>query len=456
MNNHNVIIIDDDPASILSIEAVCLECGYKTKNFESPTLAIDFIKKQLPGEISLIVSDFQMPELNGLELMQQLQTVGIEIPLILVTAFDSTQTAIDAMEMGAFDYITKPINFKELAIIMNRAIKHSEIKERFHKLKKKIGELEPSHIQFIGKSKSIEDINTVIKRVSTTDASVLISGETGTGKEIIAKLIHHHSKRSEQPFVAINCAAIPENLLESELFGHVKGSFTGADQDKKGLFLEANNGTIFLDEIGDMPKNLQTKILRVLQEGKVRRLGENKEHSLNIRVLSATHRNLVQMISNEDFREDLFFRLNVINIKLPSLKQRKEDIPLLADFFIKKYRKIHKGIAKSLSNEALSKLIEHPWPGNVRELENTIERACIMASSTQIQAQELHLSHFNEQEISMKNFFKDLPSLEDLEKKYIEYVLEHTGGAKEKAADILNINRKTLYRKIKAFQETIQ
>ena len=439
-----ILILDDDQNIITSLEVMLDELGEKYISFLSSEKALEyFIQKKGKG-IDLIICDYMLPNMDGITFLNQLELSKYNIPSIMITAHDKNDVAISALEAGVYDYITKPINFKELAILCKRAMRQKEIKEENTKLNKKINELVNPKVNLIGKTKSMQAIKETINKVAKTNANVLITGETGTGKEVIAKLIHAKSNRSEAPLISVNCAAIPEHLLESELFGHKKGAFTGADSDKLGLFEEANNGIMFLDEIGDMPLQLQAKLLRVLQEGKIRKVGENKEVSVDVRVIAATHNNLFEKIEKKEFREDLFYRLNIINIMIPPLKERYDDIPLLVDFFLKKYCSKQK-----LTQNALKKLLTYKWPGNVRELENIIERACIMTKENVIDESDIIFNTQYSTDIQASG--TDLMTLKENEKKYIAKVLEHTEFVKDKAAQILDINRKTLYRKIKEY-----
>lgn len=447
-----IFFIDDDPSILMTLETMGDELGYEYQSFKDPTECLELLEKSRGSAVTAIICDIKMPHMSGLEFTQKAKALNEEIPIILITAFDSAQVAVDALEMGAYDYVTKPIHFKELSIILKRAINQRKIKQNVEELEKRVKNLEKPKTLLLGKSTAISHINELISQVAHTMANVLVTGETGTGKELVAKSIHQLSDRSHKNFVTINCASIPEQLLESELFGHVKGAFTDASKDKDGLFHEAQGGTLFLDEIGDMPLSLQTKLLRVLQERKLRKLGATQEIEIDVRVIAATHKNLMEMIKEKTFREDLFYRLNVINIEIPPLRERKDDIPILVDMFIKKCRKEHKSKIKNLSDEALEKLISHNWPGNVRELENTIERSCIMSSGSTIEASKIVIVN-NQQKSTEQNFLNldELKTLSEIEAKYIEHVLEEVGWVKEKASKILGINRKTLYRKIKDY-----
>lgn len=446
-----IMIVDDDSRSSEAIELVCDEMNLDYCTFSDPSIAIQEIEKnhKLYGAI---VCDYQMPEFTGLQFIEKLNALNITVPTIIVTAHGSTEVAVNCLETGAYDYVTKPLNYKELSIIISRGIKLRKIKADYLVLQDQVKDLQLTKVNFVGKNKKIINIFSIVKKVSKTSASVLVLGETGTGKELVTQAIHKSSDRKKEKLVTINCASIPENLLESELFGHKKGAFTGADSDRDGLFVEANNGTIFLDEIGDMPLGLQSKLLRVLQEGKVRRVGESKEKEINVRIIAATHKNLIELIKKGEFREDLFFRLNVVSILIPALRERIDDVPLLANHFLKKYKRLHKSPVKFISKDAIESLISYDWPGNVRELENTIERACIMTNGPLITAEEIVLTSTSTTGKYKTKQFSELPTLSILEKDYIIYVMNHCDGVKERAAEILNINRKTLYRKLKEFE----
>lgn len=452
-NERSIVLVDDDKTTLIALQEMCTELQIKYHSFLSPIESLNFIRRMGKSEISMVICDFQMPEMNGIELMKKIQQDNIDIPIILITAHGSAEIGVNALEFGAYDYITKPINFTELAIMVSRVIEQNKIKDEYLKLRNKLKSLENPFTSLIGTSKVMEEIKGLILKVADTEANVLITGETGTGKEVVARLLHQQSFRKNGSMVCVNCASIPENLLESELFGHKKGAFTGADKDTVGLFREANKGTIFLDEIGDMPLNLQSKILRVIQEGKLRPVGADREIEIDVRVIAATHKNLVEMIQEKKFREDLFYRLNVVNIHLPPLRDRVDDIPLFCDLFLKKYKKNHKVSPRFISREALDMMMNHSWPGNIRELENTIQRACILANSSTIEAKDLIFSSVQNKEVLIEDgFFKTLPNLSELERSYLTYVLKHSNGVREKAVEILDINRKTLYRKIKEYE----
>ena len=398
------------------------------------------------GDIDAIISDIKMPKMDGLEFTARMQILRPEIPVLLITAFGSIETALEAMKKGAFDYIVKPFKLAEIAVNVERAVENRALQKENHTLR---NELKKSWSlgDVIGKSPSMRSIYDLVGRVSQATANVLITGESGTGKEMIARAIHAQGPRADKAFVAINCTAIPESLMESELFGHAKGAFTGAIQRKKGLFEEAEGGTIFLDEIGDMNVSLQAKLLRVIQERIIRAVGDTQTHDINVRVIAATHKDLKSAIKEGLFRDDLFYRLSVIPIVIPPLRNRKEDIPLLAEHFLKKYSAANHLKIKGFSKKALSKMTSLKWEGNVRELENVIERAVVLCSGNLIDEQDIPSSEPQNAENFFINSSSDFPTLQQLEERYIRLIMEKTAGRKDKASQILGINRRTLYRK---------
>ncbi|RMF91368.1 MAG: sigma-54-dependent Fis family transcriptional regulator, partial [Nitrospinota bacterium] len=370
--------------------------------------------------------------------------------VVMMTAFGSVDSAVEAMKAGAYDYLSKPFKIEELLLILERALE----KWRLHKEVTSLRHEVWGRYQFdnlIGKSKSMQDLFELIQRIAKAKTTVLIYGKSGTGKELVAKAIHYNSPRREKPFVTVNCAALPESLLESELFGHVKGAFTGATSNRKGLFEEATGGTVFLDEIGEISPALQVKLLRVLQEGEVKRVGQTSSIKVDFRLIAATNRDLSEAVRQGTFREDLYYRLNVISLSLPELKDRKEDIPLLANHFVKKYARQAQSPVEGISKEAMDLLLRYPWPGNVRELENVIERAVTLGKGPLITPEDLpdlvREEHRQEYEALLEG---DL-SLEELEKEYIRRTLQKTRGHQTKTAAILGIDRRTLYRKIRKY-----
>ncbi|MGE3684328.1 MAG: sigma-54-dependent transcriptional regulator [Bdellovibrionales bacterium] len=443
-----VVVIDDDP-EMRSMLVDQLEIDdYTVWKFSDGREALAFLNGNKPeaGQVELVVTDLRMPDVDGLSLLRNFKPKHPDVPVILMTAYASVESAIEGLRKGAFDYITKPFKLAEMSHAVERAVMFGRLQRENRTLTKEIKKTWALN-EIVGRSAPMNEIFDLVERVASSTSSVLITGESGTGKEVIAKAIHQRSPRHSKNFVAVNCTAIPDTLLESELFGHVKGSFTGAMTDKRGLFDEAEGGTLFLDEIGDMDIALQAKILRVLQERQIRPVGSTQSKPVDVRVIAATHKDLKKAIGNGTFREDLYYRLAVIPIVMPALRHRPEDIPLLAHHFLNKYSLLNGGRVHGFSQEALQKLMGLPWPGNVRELENLVERLVVLSKTPVIQAQDIP----GGEEKNFETFFGQnvatLPSLDELEKRYIAHVLEKTGSRKEKAAQILGINRRTLYRK---------
>jgi len=440
-----LVVIDDDPEMRSMVEDHLKASGYEVKAYGQPEQALSDIlgDRVLP---SVVITDLQMPQLSGIEVTKRLKAKLPDLPIIVMTAFGSVESAVDAMRKGAFDYVTKPFKLTEFSFTVDRAHQVSRLSSENKILRAEVKKTY-SKGNLIGKSQTMRDLFELIETVSPAQSNVLITGESGTGKEVVARTIHNMSPRGKAHFVAVNCTAIPETLLESELFGHAKGSFTGADKRKLGLFEEAQGGSLFLDEIGDMEPSLQAKLLRVLQERKIRPVGETKDIEIDVRVIAATHKDLKKAIKEGLFREDLYYRLNVIPIHIPPLRHRKEDIPLLAHAFLEKYAATNKTGERSFSPSALHVLMERPWPGNVRELENMVERLTVMSRKPIIDDSDLPQPESAEVEDFYGQMTQDLPSLEDLEKRYIQFVLVKYGGRKEKVSQVLGINRRTLYRK---------
>lgn len=454
---HHILVIDDD-AEMRSMVADFLRSeGHQVSECR---LASEALQKIGRGEYVLtgatsggaprldcVISDLNMPEMTGIEFTQKFKELAPDIPVILITAFGSIETAIEAIRKGAFDYTTKPFKLAEMSVTVERALKFRDLHLENARLQTEI-DSSSTFARIIGKSPGMKEVFDLIRRVAPASANVLITGESGTGKERVARAIHDEGPRRAKRFIAINCTAIPETLLESELFGHAKGSFTGAVGRKRGLFEEADGGTIFLDEIGDMDLALQAKLLRVIQERKIRAVGDNIDREVDVRIIAATHKDLKAAIKNNSFREDLYYRLAVIPIVIPPLRHRREDIPLLADHFLRKYASMNNSIVKGFTKEAMARLMSMPWEGNVRELENIIERAVVLARGEQIDSSDLPgPAHGDVESFFASTQSGTLPTLEDIERRYIKFVLEKTGGRKEKAAQILGVNRRTLYRK---------
>ncbi len=444
------ILLVDDQSETRTLIGQFLELeGYEPIVCASATDALDLLISNKANP-DVVVTDINMPGMNGLEFCSILQNKFPEIPVIVITANVAVDYAINALRLGAYDYLIKPLKLPEFSISIERALENLKLKNENSLLRKEV-KRSWSMGELIGKSSGLKSVFELIERVSHANSTVLILGESGTGKELVAKSIHQKSPRAAKPFVAINCSAIPEALLESELFGHAKGAFTGAAQRKRGLIEEAEGGTLFLDEIGEMNVHLQSKILRIIQERKLRAVGENTEISVDVRFIAATHKDLKAAIKSGNFREDLYYRLSVIPIVIPPLRHRKGDIPLLAEHFLTKYAALNNIEIHGFSSAAIRKLTEMKWDGNVRELENAIERAVVLSKNKLIEAEDFT----SPENIKTEEFYgdatNDLPTLSELEKRYIQLVLDKTGSRKDTVARILGINRRTLYRKEKEY-----
>jgi two-component system response regulator HydG len=446
-----IVIVDDEEEMRSLLSDFLRTEGYQTRLFP---VATDALAALSPGgelgpenaDVDVIISDVKMPQMDGLEFTSALSRTRPEIPVILITAFGSIETAIEAMRRGAFHYVVKPFKLSEMGVQVQRAVEFRKLQRDNTALRQEVKK-SFSIGNVIGKSPAMKSIFDLVSRVSHATANVLITGESGSGKEMVARAIHQNGPRAHKQFVAINCTAIPETLLESELFGHAKGSFTGAIQRKKGLFEEAEGGTLFLDEIGDMNPQLQSKLLRVIQEKKVRAVGDNVDKPVDVRIIAATHKDLKAAIKEGRFREDLFYRLSVIPIVIPSLRQRRDDIPLLAEHFLKKYSALNNSKAKGFTKRAIARLVGQKWEGNVRELENVIERAVVLSTGTLIDESDFPTPNAHTPDTFFSGAIEDFPTVAQLEERYIKVVLEKTAGRKDKAAQILGMNRRTLYRK---------
>jgi len=440
-----ILVVDDDPEMCRLLADVLTEEGHTV---ETAIRGEDALAT-LSDHMDLLITDLNLKGMKGLELMHQVKQHKPEVSVIIITAFGTIESAIEAMKAGAYDYIAKPLKTDELSFVVQKALQEGALRHEVARLRKEIGK-DYQFGNLIGKSKSMQAIFDLIRRVSDTSSNILITGESGTGKELVAKAIHYNSLRKHRPFIPVNCAAIPETLLESELFGHVKGAFTDAKGDKTGLFEEAGGGTLFLDEISEFPMNLQAKLLRVLQDKEVRRVGATKQVKVDVRVITASNLDLADEVKQHKFRQDLFYRLNVIQIQVPPLRERADDILPLAHHFLKKYQQETSKPIKEFNESVLALFIKYPWPGNVRELENAVERAVILAQGEQITLDDLPATLIgNRGDYStLEKALEQQLSLEEMERQYITRVLAQTGGNKYRAAQILGIDRKTLYRKL--------
>ncbi len=446
-----ILIIDDDPAMVSVISEICHERGHQTVAFNSGQKALDALAAQAP---QLVISDLKMDKVGGLEILKECREVLPQTPVILITAYAKVESALEAMKLGAYDYITKPFKVDELQLTIQRALDHQHDRREIRNLRQIVKE-KYRFENIIGTSGKMQEVYNLIAKVADTDSTILIQGESGTGKELVARALHFNSVRQHQPFVAINCSALPENLLESELFGHKKGSFTGAVNDKMGLFEEAEQGTIFLDEINSMALSLQTKLLRVLQERQLRRVGDTKSVPINVRVLAATNESLNDKIKTGEFREDLYYRLCVIPIEMPALHERVDDIPLLVTHFLQKNASQTGTEPKKIDQKAIEALQAYRWPGNVRELENAIERACALCDGGVIKPHDLPPQVLRQGGAPAPSGPSTLPvgrTLDDyvreIERNFIEETIKFNGANREKAAKMLGISMATLYRKL--------
>jgi two-component system response regulator HydG len=448
-NRKTILVVDDDDAHRTMLRTLVGGWGYDIVEANDGSSAIEKVQER---PFDLILMDIRMLKVSGLEALERIKAFNPAIPVTIMTAYSSVETAVEALKKGAYDYLTKPLDFDKLRLTIQRAMEHTQLKEENRLLKESLG------IQFdmqniIGRSPAMISLLETVAHVAPSEATVMITGESGTGKELIAGVIHYNSPRKEGPFVKINCAAITETLLESELFGHEKGSFTGADRRKEGRFYQANQGSIFLDEVSEMPLTMQVKLLRVLQERELTRVGGEKVIPVDVRVIAATNKDLVDLKKRGLFREDLYYRLNVVSLEIPPLTKRRDDIPLLARHFLEIFVEKNKKEIKGFTPKAMDQLIRYDWPGNVRELMNAVERAVVLARTDYLDDQDFSiLNPLLQQPASALSDFDniDIP-LEEVEKTAILRMLESVAGNKSEAARRLGITRKTLHKKLKKY-----
>jgi len=452
VSSEKILLIDDSPDILTHLSEYLKNEGYEVEASTDGEKAISMIERKC---YDIILTDLMMPNIDGMEVLKYVTQHSRESICMILTGYGTIKNAVEAVKLGAFDYLTKPIKMDEILITLKRALEFRDLKRENQNLRNQLKK-KYKFENIIGDSEKMHQIFETIEKVADTDSTILILGESGTGKELIAKAIHYNSYRREGPFIPVNCAAIPSELLESELFGHEKGAFTNAIRTRIGRFELANGGTVFLDEIGDMSPNLQSKLLRVLQERQFERIGGVKTVKVDIRIIAATHEDLKVAVEQGKFRQDLYYRLNVIPIQVPPLRERKSDIPLLVHHFLNHFNRSKKRKIQGINNEALSRFLEYLWPGNVRELENIIERIVILTNNDSITVQDLPekiqtlsldeqapLFEIPEEGISLDN------ALNEFEKKLILQALNKTGWIKNKAAQLLNLNRTTLIEKIK-------
>lgn len=445
---NTILVVDDDMAHRTMLNKLIGGWGYEISEADDGIAAIEAVKIK---PYDLILMDVRMIKLSGIEALKEIKAINPAIPVIIMTAYSSVESAVKAIRLGAYDYLTKPLDFDKLKLTILRAMEHIHLKEENRLLKENLG-MRFDRQNIIGQSPAITKLFETISLVAPSEATVLITGESGTGKELIAGAIHFNSTRVKGPFVKINCAAIPETLLESELFGHEKGAFTGADRKKDGRFLQATGGSIFLDEITEMPLTMQVKLLRVLQEREITRVGGNDVIKVDVRIIVASNKDIQEMVATGAFREDLYYRLNVVNIKVPPLRERREDISLLAIHFLKMFaERNHKNI-KGYTPKSLDEITKYYWPGNVRELMNAVERAVVLARSDFLDENDFEINKdlSGQSEITQSFDTWDMP-LEEIEKASILKTLEASKENKSEAARRLGITRRTLHKKLKKY-----
>lgn len=435
-----VLLIEDEKLMRVTLEDALRSAGYEVMSFEGGGEALNALRN---NSFDIVVTDVRLPDIHGFEIIRESIRIK-DAPVIVMTAFGTIKDAVEAMKLGAFDYITKPFSLDEFLLLVRRALEMKRLRDENIRLRKDINAYY-GFPNIIGESAEMKRVFSLIERISASDSTVLILGESGTGKELIATTIHYQSKRKDRPLIKVNSAALPEGLIESELFGHEKGAFTGAIKRRPGRFELANGGTVFLDEIGDLPLSAQAKVLRVIQEKTFERIGGTDTHTADVRIIAATNRNLEEEVKKGRFREDLYYRLNVISITIPPLRDRKEDLPALIEFLVDRYRtKLGKNVR--FSREAVDALMRYDYPGNVRELENLIERAVTLSQSGVIDANELPPVLVLGQNAAKSLFLSDVAA--EAEKNHIMRVLQSTQGNRTRAAEILGISRKTLWEKM--------
>ena len=449
-----ILIVDDEQSMCEMLDFDLRRRGFVATCLTSADKALSFLKDE---ELDVLLTDLKLPGMNGIELCERCTANRPDVPVVVMTAFGSLETAVAAIRAGAYDFVTKPVDLDILALALERAVKHRALQEKVKFLSDAVKQIQPFG-ELIGESPPMRKVYAQLARIADTETSILITGESGTGKELVARALHMRSRRHAGPFVAVNCAALPDALLESELFGHKQGAFTDARQEHKGLFVQAKGGTLFLDEIGDLPMTLQPKLLRTLEERTVRPLGSTAEIPIDVRIITATNHDLEAIMERGRFREDLFYRLNVIRLAMPPLRKRGSDVLLLAYHFIERFAgQLGKNVT-GISETAAEKLLEYTWPGNVRELRNAIERAIALTRYEKLSVEDLPAKirtyHRTDFPAVSGNNLDALVPLAKIEQRYILHVLEAVSGNRTLAAKILGLDRKTLYRKLQKYAST--
>lgn len=450
-----ILVVDDDEvARDLLVEALEKD-GYRVESFDN---GADAIARGQRGGVDLVLTDIRMGSVDGFHVLREFKRMAPETPIVLLTAFGSLEGAVEAINQGAYDYLAKPFRREEVALVVQRSLDHARLRKENAQYRDELQE-RAVLTGLVGSSPAMLEVYKLVARVAQGKSTVLLEGESGTGKELVARAVHEHSGRRERPFVPVNCGALPDHLLESEMFGHEKGAFTGAVGVKYGLFETADGGTLFLDEIGELGQALQVKLLRVMQDQEIRRVGGTTSMKVDVRLITATNRDLSVMVKEGKFREDLYYRLNVVRIRLPSLRERREDIPMLADHFLQKYASVSEQPVRGFSTEARASLDAYRWPGNVRELENAVERAVSLSQGPVILPDDLPESVRSDQlvppssatPLRTEDPSESLLTLEEVERRHLQRVLRELKGNKVKAAKILGIDRRTLYRMAERF-----
>jgi DNA-binding NtrC family response regulator len=446
-NRSRILIVDDEQIALRNLEHIMKKEGYEVTSTQSGPNALKLLEEQY---FDLVLTDLKMEKVDGNQILKRCKELSPDTEVVMITGYASLQSAIQVMKKGAYDYVTKPFKLDEVRKVVKEALEKVMLKKENHQLREQIEKL-AGKVKFITQNPAIQKLLETARQIAPTDCSVIITGESGTGKELLARYIHFMSQRADGPFMAVNCGAFTEELLTNELFGHEKGAFTGATNLKKGLIEMASGGTLFLDEITEMPPSMQVKLLRVIQEREVLRVGGTEPIKIDVRFLAATNRDIQEMIKEGSFRQDLYFRLNVVSFRIPPLSERKDDIPLLSYYFLNKHSLLQKKEISEIAQEVIALLMNYDFPGNVRELENIIERGVALAHSEKIET-----AHLPEdlKELSIRTFRKKegkYPSLEDQEMSYIKWVLQEVGGNKTIAAQILGIDRVSLWRKLKKY-----
>ena len=448
---YRILVVDDEPEMATVVEQALTRRNYKATQQLSADAAWDLLERE---DFDVVVTDINMKGMNGVQLTERIAKTRHDIPVIVITAFGSLETATAVLRAGAYDFITKPFEIDQLVVAVERAIQNRKLREEVKRLSAEVARSQPNP-EFVGDSIPMRKVHETIARVAETDATVLVTGESGTGKELVARDLHRRSKRKDGPFVAINCAALPESLLESELFGHVKGAVTDAKASKKGLFVEASNGTLFLDEIGEMPPGMQAKLLRALEERAVRPVGGTTETHFDARIVAATNRDLESLVESQRFREDLYYRINVVHLALPPLRARGNDVLALAQQFINRYAEPMGKKVAGFSTAVAERLLSYSWPGNVRELQNCIERALALARFEELTVEDLppKVRDYKPTFVVVATEDPtDLMTMEEVERRYIQRVMEAVGQNKTQAAKVLGFDRTTLYRKLERYK----